>query len=195
MTDLKYIVGLTGGMGAGKSTLVEVIKEAGIPVWDADQAVHRTYRLEHFLQELEREWDVEGDPRAYMARVVTADPSQLPKLENILEQWIEADLQAFMHDHVEDGFVVMDAPLLFEGGYEKLCDSVIAIQCPLEIRKARCMTRPNMTEEKFAALTARQLTEGQRLVRSQYIIHNDDDIEVAKTKMRRVIEHLKEFYQ
>lgn len=91
-------------------------------------------------------------------------------------------------------FLVIDAPLLFEMGWAKQCDFVIAIQCPREIREERVMKRPGMTQEKMILLMDRQISEADRLVKSHYIIHNDGVIESAQMKMRNIIEHLKGLY-
>lgn len=194
MKELLRVVGLTGGMGAGKSTLVEVAKEMGIVVWDADKAVHALYEESDGLKEELRK-KIGVTTRKEVAALISEKPEMLHVVEEILDDWIEADFQIFMEEHKDAPFVLMDAPLLFEGGWESMCDSVIAIQCPIEVRKARCMMREGMTDEKFAALSSRQISEGQRLFRSQYIIHNDGFVELAKDKMRQILTHLQEFYK
>lgn len=195
MNDMKRIVGLTGGMGAGKSTLVQVARDEGIRVFDCDALVHEIYDDEMFLLLLDEHFGPIGEnPRKYMGDLIAKDPEILSVIEELMEDFFNSGVRQALQTIESDSFLLMDAPILFETNMDKICDFVIAIQCPREIREARVMNRPGMTFEKMTALMDRQITESDRLVRSHYIVHNNETVDQAKEKMRTVITHLKGFY-
>ena len=195
MDDFKRIVGMTGGMGAGKSTLVEVIKSAGIPVYDVDEAVHALYENQQIADAVGASIGLEAPvTRQMVAAQVVKFPNLLPVVEERMMDELECDLKSHLMFKETKPFLVIDAPLLFEMGWDKRVDMIIAIQCPREIREARVMQRPGMTREKMTMLMDRQIDETFRLMNSHYIIHNDNGIAEAKAKMAGIIEHLKDFY-
>lgn len=195
MDDYKRIIGMTGGMGAGKSTLVEVIKAAGIPVYDVDAAVHALYENSQVADAIGAEIGLQAPvTRQMVAAHVVQFPNLLTKVEERMMGELECDLKSHIMFKSINPFLVIDAPLLFEMGWQKRCDVVIAIQCPREIREERVMQRPGMTREKMKLLMDRQVDETFRLMNSQYIIHNDKSIDEAKAKMAGIIAHLKDFY-
>lgn len=195
MTGLKHIVGLTGGMGAGKSTLVEVIRAEGIPVYDVDAAVHALYENPQIADYIGSRIGLEAPvTRQMVAQYIVKFPNLLPVVEEEMMANLECDLDGHIMFKSINPFLVIDAPLLFEMGWQKRCDVVIAIQCPREIREQRVMQRPGMSAEKMKLLMDKQIDETFRLMNSQYIIHNTGTIEQAQTKMRGIITHLREFY-
>jgi len=195
MEQLKYVVGLTGGMGAGKSTLVQVIREAGIPVYDVDAAVHALYENPQIADYIGSQIGLEAPvTRSQVSQHITKFPSLLPRVEEAMMDHLDCDLQSHIMFKDISPFLVIDAPLLFEMGWHDRVDMVIAIQCPREIREERVMARPGMSREKMTLLMDKQITEADRLLRSQYIIHNTGTIEESQSKMLGIIEHLREFY-
>jgi len=195
MNEHKRIIGLTGGMGAGKSTLVQVINDLGIPVYDVDAAVHSLYENSQIADHIGSQIGLEAPvTRQMVAQHIVKFPNLLPRVEEEMMINLEFDLKGrLMRPY--DPFLVIDAPTLFEMGWNKHCDFVIAIQCPREIREERVMGRPGMTREKMELLMDRQISEADRLVKSHFIIHNDGVIESAQMKMRNIIEYLKGFYR
>jgi dephospho-CoA kinase len=194
MEEFTRIVGLTGGMGAGKSTLVEVIRKASIPVFDVDAEVHALYENPEIADHIG--WLI-GLPKPVTRQLVSQEIVKCPDLLPIVEEAMMRNLEQELRRRLlqpYDPFLVIDAPLLFEMGWDKRCDMIIAIQCPREIREARVIQRPNMTQEKMKLLMDKQVDETFRLMNSHFIIHNDKSIEEAKAKMAGIIEHLKDFY-
>jgi dephospho-CoA kinase len=195
MSDIKRAIGLTGGMGAGKSTLVEVIKAAHIPVYDVDAAVHGLYEDPLILNHVGGLIGIK-DPsltRKDISNEMVQRPYLLPVVEQYMMIHLARDLeQTLAQPH--DPFIIIDAPLLFEMGWHKRVDMVIGILCPREIREQRVMGRPGMTREKMSLFMDKQVDEAFRLLNSQYIIHNDKTIEEAQAKMLGIIENLREFY-
>lgn len=193
-----YLVGLTGGMGAGKSTLVPIIKEAGIPVLDVDLLVKEIYKEEFFCMELDDEWGlIKGeDVKAQMAAMIIQHPDRLDRLEEIIGPWMEAGVEDFVKkNRVEGSFVVLDAPLLFESHWNDICDCVISVLCPIAIRQERVMKRAGMTLEKMTVLMSRQIDEDERESRSDYVIYNDRSVEEAHEAMRDIIETIEKRYE
>lgn len=195
MDDFKGIIGLTGGMGAGKSTLVEVIKAAGIPVYDVDAAVHALYENQQIANAVGASIGLEAPvTRQMVAAQVVKFPNLLPVVEERMMDELECDLKSHLMFKETKPFLVIDAPLLFEMGWDKKVDMVIGVLCPREIREERVIKRPGMTAEKMKLLMDKQVDESFRLLNSHYIIHNDKSIEEAQAKMAGIIDHLKEFY-
>lgn len=195
MDDYKRIIGMTGGMGAGKSTLVEVIKAAGIPVFDFDATVHALYEDSKILDHVGGLVGIRE--RGLTRKDISDEIVRRPYLLSVVEQFMMIHLNEAFKKRLEEGFepfLVIDAPMLFEMGWDKHCDMIIAIQCPREIREERVMLRPGMTREKMTMLMDKQMSEADRLLRGHYIIHNDNGIEEAKAKMAKIVEHLKDFY-
>lgn len=198
MSYITHTVGLSGGMGAGKSTLVPMFLEQGIPVLDLDMLVKHTYTIEGFLDDLENVWEIdrEVDVKAQMAKIVTDDPSQLSRLEEIIGPWLEAGVEEFVTtrpDHVP--FVVLDAPLLFEAKWHDICDFVISVICPREIREERVMRRPGMTREKMEVLMNRQVSDDFRQACSTHFVHTTGSVEDSRLELQTAIDDIKEFYK
>lgn len=195
MDDFKGIIGLTGGMGAGKSTLVEVIKKAGVPVFDVDETVHQLYENSQVANYIGAQIGLEAPvTRQKVAEHIVKFPNLLPKVEEEMMINLEYCLKGQLQFGRCKPFLVIDAPLLFEMGWDKQCDMIIGVLCPREVREERVMKRPGMTAEKMKLLMDKQVDESFRLLNSHYIIHNDNSIEEAQAKMAGIIDHLKEFY-
>lgn len=192
---MKRLVGLTGGMGAGKSTLVNVARLLDIKVFDCDALVHQIYDDEMFLLSLDEHFGPIGEnPRKYMGDLIAKNPEILSTIEELMEDFFQTGIRQALQTIPQGSFLLMDAPILFETKMDRMCDFVIAIQCPREVREERVMQRPGMTREKMTALMDRQISEADRLLRSQYIIHNTGSVTEAELKMAGIIRHLKEFY-
>jgi len=195
MTELKRIVGLTGGMGAGKSTLVQVARDLGVKVFDCDATVHEIYGDEMFLLSLDESFGpIHGNPREFMAQKVIENPENLKVIEELMEEFFQNSLHYTLQSIRKQEFLLLDAPILFETKMDKLCDFIIAVQCPREVREQRVMQRPGMTREKMTVLMDKQISEATRLSNSHYIIHNTGTVEDSQAKMTDIITHLKEFY-
>lgn len=193
------LVGLTGGIGAGKSTIVPLLREMNIPVFDCDEAVKGYYQDPSVIQELTERFGEQGeDAKATMAKMAWADPEVRKQLEELFTQRIMQDFWDFkstVAENFKDGprpVAVIDAPTLFEHGMENLVDRVVSIIAPESDRYERVKNRPGMTEEKFAAVTASQIGDMERMNRSTFTIHNTGTIEevLAETRMifNRIIE-------
>lgn len=194
MEGKKRVVGLSGGMGAGKSTLVEVVREMGIPVFDYDAQVSAAYDNSEFADYVGSLIGLNPPvTKAMVAQEIVRSPWNLPVVEKAVVNCVNHELLRALNTDPEP-FLFIDAPMLFEMNWHEKCDFTIAVLCPIEERRKRVMSRPGMTIEKMNLLMGRQLSEDQRLWRSDFVIENTGTIEEARDKMRDTINRIKEIY-
>lgn len=167
-------LGLTGSIGTGKSTTAAMFADLGVPVWDADAAVHRLYATGGAavapLAVLFPDASAEGAvSRPRLAEIIAADPSALPRIESVVHPLVAADRAAFLADAAAE-VTLCDVPLLFETGQDHFYDATLVTTCPPETQRARVLARPGMTEERFQALLARQMPDAEKRARADYVI-------------------------
>ncbi len=169
-----FRLGLTGSIGMGKSTTAAFLRAEGLPVWDADAAVHRLYAPGGAaVAPVIARWPVRGPDggidRALLKSIVTADPAALAALEAIVHPLVAADRAAFLADAAAD-ILVLDVPLLYETGAEAQMDAVLLVTAPPALQRARVLARPGMTEAALAAILARQMPDRDKRARADHII-------------------------
>ena len=167
-----FRLGLTGSIGMGKSTTAGFFAEMGVPVWDADAAVHRLYATGGgAVGSLSAVWpDAVQDgaiDRAVLKTIIAADPAALVRIEAIVHPLVAADRAAFAPDA---DIAVYDIPLLFEKGTEAMMNATLLVTAPANLQRARVMARPGMTEAMFAAILARQMPDRDKRARATHII-------------------------
>lgn len=180
-------VALTGSIGMGKSTVGKMIVARGIPLFDADATVHALYAPGGAaVVPLRKAFPaaVPGDSvdRDILSRLVLGKPDEIKKLESIVHPLVGMERQNFLAEAEARGapFVVLDIPLLFEGKGRAGVDAVIVVSAPAEKQKARVLARPGMTEEKFAAILARQVPDAEKRAGADYVI--DTGVSLAETE-------------
>lgn len=189
------ILGLTGSIGMGKSTTAAMFIDRGIPVHDADRAVHMLYENEAVLS-IEAAFPgttVSGHvDRALLGKALQNDPRGFPRLEAIVHPLVRAKEAAFLRQHRDAGakLVVLDIPLLFETGAEDRVDAVVVATCALEIQRQRVLSRPGMTEEKFALILARQMPDSDKRARADFLIDTGLGLEAARRQVDDLVERL-----
>ena len=167
-----FRLGLTGSIGMGKSTTAGFFADLGVPVWDADAAVHRLYARDGAaVGPLAAIWPdavLDGAiDRAALKAAIAADPGALARIEGIVHPLVAADRVAFAP---EADTAVYDIPLLFEKGTEAQMDATLLVTAPASVQRARVMARPGMTEVMFAAILARQMPDREKRARATHII-------------------------
>lgn len=171
---MPFRLGLTGSIGMGKSTTAAFFAAAGVPVWDADAAVHRLYRAGGAaVSPIAKLWPqavVDGAvDRIALKALIDKDPSILAMLEPIVHPLVAADRALFLASATAD-IVVFDIPLLFEKGTEADMDATLLVTAPPALQRVRVMGRPGMTEAQFQTILARQMPDAEKRSRANHII-------------------------
>ncbi|QRZ13076.1 dephospho-CoA kinase [Paracoccus methylovorus] len=175
---MSYLLGLTGGIGMGKSTAAQMFRDLGHPVWDADAAVHRLYAaggaaVGPVAAAFPGVLKDGGIDRAALRAHLAADPAGFQRLEAIVHPLVARDRAAFIAGHADAPIVVLDIPLLFEGGSETQMDGVAVVSAPPEVQRARVLARPGMTEDSFRMILSRQMSDAEKRKRADWVIPSD----------------------
>lgn len=192
-----FILGLTGSIGMGKSTVAAMFEAAGVPVFDADATVRRLQGAGGALvpaieQAFPGSTGPEGVLREQLGAQVFADRAALARLEAIVHPAVAAERHAFMIEHAGQPLVVFDIPLLFEkGGWESV-DAVAVVSAPPEIQRQRVLARPGMTPEKFAHILSLQVPDADKRARADYVIDTGTSIYQTEAEIVRLIARLTE---
>ena len=180
-------VALTGSIGMGKSTVGKMLTAKGIPLFDADAAVHALYApggaaVEPLRAAFPEAVTGAGVDRAVLSKLVLGDGDAIRRLEAIVHPLVGEERRKFLAAAAADGapFVVLDIPLLFEGRNRGDYDAVIVVSAPAEAQRARVLARPGMTEDKFAAILARQVPDEIKRAGADYVI--DTGVALAETE-------------
>ncbi|MEO0499044.1 MAG: dephospho-CoA kinase [Pseudomonadota bacterium] len=171
------IIGLTGSIGMGKSTVATMFARRGVPVFDADAEVHRLQasggRALPAIAEV-FPGSVTGDrlDRQALGAAVFGDPQALKRLEAIMHPMVARAQARFLATarYRREPFVILDIPLLFEKGGWRRVDGVITVSCPLHVQRARVLARPGMTRAKFDAIRAAQIPDPEKRARADFVI-------------------------
>jgi dephospho-CoA kinase len=186
------ILGLTGSIGMGKSTVAAMFAAAGVPVFDADAAVHRLQGPDgSLLSAIEGRFPgttgTSGVNRAALGAAVLGDDAAMRALEAIVHPAVRADRSAFVERHRGAPMLVYDIPLLFETGGERDVDKVVVVSAAPEVQRARTLARPGMTRAKFDAILARQLPDAEKRARADWVIATDVPLAQTRAAIDRVI--------
>ncbi len=192
----RTVVGLTGNIGSGKTTAARMIQEAVIPVFDADAAVHRLMKENAGMKALfTRRFPgvLAGDEisRPFLSAEIAAGRLDVRELEKMIYPFLEEELTLFFARHIREPVVVLDAPLLFEAGWDKFCDRIVWMTVDAEERRRRVFGRPGMTEEKYRSLLSRQADEEKAFARADYIVDSGKGMEAVRQKIAEIMEDIK----
>jgi dephospho-CoA kinase len=180
-----FILGLTGSIGMGKSTVAAMFLGNGVPVFDADATVRRLQGPGGaLLPEIQAAFPGSTGPEGVLREVLGArvfgDREQLARLERIVHPAVAAERQAFMAEHADEPMVVFDIPLLFEKGGADAVDAVAVVSAPAEAQRARVLARPGMTADKFSHILSLQTPDAEKRARADYVI--DTGVSVRETE-------------
>ncbi len=185
-------LGLTGSIGMGKSTIANMFRALGVPVWDADEAVHRLYAssqsVKHALAQAFGDVITDGIvDRAKLSNALKAAQNGFEQLNAIVHPAVIQDRLAFMSLHDHDRLVVADIPLLYETGAEAYLDYVLVVSAPADLQHARVLARPGMTEDKFAAILARQVNDADKRRLADFVIDTSQSLEACRADVQKLV--------
>jgi dephospho-CoA kinase len=189
------VIGLTGGIGMGKSAAAEHFARRGVPVFSADAYVHRLYEgeavgpIEAAFPGVTHGGRVD---RKLLAEQVASSPERLKVLEGIVHPMVVKAEIDFLREQEKKGaaLAVLEIPLLFETGAEARVDVTIVLSAPAEAQRKRVIERVGMTEEKFAGLVARQLPDADKRTRADFIVDSGTSLADMRGEIDRLIESL-----
>jgi dephospho-CoA kinase len=185
-------IALTGSIGMGKSTVARMFERAGVPLFDADSEVRRLQGSGGALVEAiarrfpgaVRDGAVDRDA---LSALVLARPEEFAALEAIVHPAVHQARTRFILDHGDAAALLFDIPLLFETGGEGAFDKVIVVSAPPDIQRRRVLSRPGMTEDKLAALLARQLPDADKRARADFVIDTGGPIEETERQVEHIL--------
>ena len=191
-----YRLGLTGSVGMGKSTTAQLFAEAGVPVWDADAAVHRLYAaggagaaaVANLAPQAVAGGAVDRDR---LRDAIIADPGLLARIEARVHPLVAADREAFAAAHAGAAIVAFDIPLLYETEGERGLDGVLVVTAPEPVQRARVLARPGMTPDALERILARQMPDAEKRARADFVISTDQGIEAARRDVLAVLERIR----
>lgn len=172
---MSFRLGLTGSIGMGKSTTARMFAEAGIPVWDADETVHRLYGpgqaaalaiAGQFYTAIAADGSVD---RVRLREMIQADRTVLDRINAIVHPLVSENRQEFLVKHAAEPVVLLDIPLLFETGLQGLCDAVAVVSAPAETQRDRVLQR-GMSEADFRMILGRQMPDEEKRQRADFVI-------------------------
>lgn len=189
------VLGLTGSIGMGKSTTAKMFIEEGVPVHDSDEAVHRLYSgiAAPLIEARFPGVVVDGAvDRQKLSAQVIGNSQAMSDLEKIIHPLVHADSEAFLEENRAAGtpLVVLDIPLLFEGRGRERVDQVVVVSAPEQQQRERVLARPGMSEEKFAAILARQVPDAQKRAQADHIIDTGHGLEAARAAVKALVASL-----
>jgi dephospho-CoA kinase len=187
-----FVLGLTGSIGMGKSTTAQLFRDEGVPVYDADAAVHELYEsdaappIEAAFPGTTSDGVVD---RAKLSQRVLGDPDAMKTLEAIVHPLVRKAEQHFLQAAAENGakIVLLDIPLLFETGGNDRVDAVVVVTAPHEVQRKRVLERPGMTEVKFEAILAKQMLDADKRRRADFIVDTGHGLDHARMQVRQIL--------
>ncbi len=189
------VLGLTGSIGMGKSTVAAMFAGLGVPVFDADAEVRRMQGpAGTLLPAIEAAFPgttgADGVDRPKLGEAVFDDPPALARLEAIVHPAVRAARETFLLEHAGAPLVVFDIPLLFETGGAEEVDQVLVVSAPAEVQRARVLARRGMSPERFAQILTLQLPDAEKRARAHHVIDTGVPLEETRRQVAALVDKL-----
>lgn len=186
-----FVIGLTGSIGMGKSETAKLFAAEGVPVHDADAAIARLYgkggaAVDILAREFPGTVKDGAVDRAALSAAVVNNPDALKKLEALVHPLVTDERNAFLKA-AHAPIILFDIPLLFETGADREVDAIVVVSAPEDVQRARVLSRPGMTPEKFEALKARQLSDAQKRQQAHYVVITDKGLDHAREQVKMIL--------
>lgn len=190
-----FVLGLTGSIGMGKTTAAAMFREEGVPVWDADAAVHALYApggaAVPGIARLVPGAVVSGAvDRPRLREALERDPSLFPRLEALVHPLVAEDRRRFQKAVGGQEVVVLDVPLLYERGIDRDCDGVAVVSASPATQMARLLARPGLDREGAEMLLARQMPDAEKRARARWVIPSET-LEEARAAVRQILSEIR----
>ena len=184
-------LGLTGSIGMGKSTTAAMFRALNVPVWDADEAVHRLYApggaaVAPIAAAVPMALVDGAISRARLKQAIASDSTLLDRLEDIVHPLVAKDRARFLRHHATAPLVLLDIPLLFETGADAWLDAVLVVTTDPYTQRARVMARPGMTEALFSEILSRQVPDAEKQARADHVIETQT-LDLTRAEVARLI--------
>ncbi|WP_284652215.1 dephospho-CoA kinase [Flavobacterium terrisoli] len=189
------VIGLTGGIGSGKTTVANYIKSLGIPVYIADEEAKKIMETQEVIELVKNAFgstviSKNKIDREKLAQLVFNHPDKLQKLNDIVHPLVKHDFNVWVNNHENYPFVIKEAAILFESGSYKYCDSIITVTAPLETRLQRVIDRDKTDLKSVLNRMKNQWPEEEKIAKSNYVIHNIST-EDTKNQVNNILNLLK----
>ena len=187
-----FVLGLTGSIGMGKSATAKMFAAEGVPVQDADAVVHHLYEGEATAAvEAAFPGTTGGGKvnREKLGSTVIGDAEAIKRLEKIVHPLVAQSRDKFLAESERSGapVVVLDIPLLFETGGEARCDAVVVVSAPADVQRARAFERPGMSEQKLAAIMAKQMPDEEKRRRADFVVDTSKGFDAVRAQVRDIL--------
>lgn len=172
------IVGLTGGIGSGKTTVAKMFHELGVSIYIADieaKKLMHTFEIikKELIETFGEETYINGElNRSYLSNIVFNNPEELQKINAIIHPRVSEHFKNWYHERSEEKYVIKEVAILFENGSYRKCDKIITVVAPIEERFRRIMHRDNTTREAIQSRMNNQWSDEKKIPLSDYVIHN-----------------------
>lgn len=197
------VIGLTGGIGMGKSTVARMLRTQQIPVFDADAYVHRALNrggvaVAAVARAFSGSYDRQGEKikRTVLRDVITKNVAARKKLEAIIHPLVRAAEHRFIKRHLrtKTPVIVLEIPLMFETKADQLCNAVICVSAPLKVREQRVLSRPGMTREVFRDIIKAQIKESTRQKKAGYVLRTGGTHAQTERDLQTLLKRIKQKY-
>ncbi len=196
-SERPYLVGLTGSIGMGKSETARMFAKLGVPIYDADAAVHALYepggaavaKIAEAFPGCVMNGRVD---RVKLASQLSGDKDALARLEAIVHPLVASDQRAFIDEAMAKGaqLVVLDIPLLFETGGEARMDAVVVVSAPQDVQRARVLARDGMTPDRLEGILARQMPDAEKRAKAHFVVETDKGLDHAFAQVKKIVAEL-----
>ncbi|ACK42164.1 MULTISPECIES: dephospho-CoA kinase [Dictyoglomus] len=189
---MSYKIGITGGIGTGKTLVINTLKELGIPVISADEIVRELQKDPYYLEKIRK---IFGDKvfeegqlnRKKLAEIIFSDDKERKKLENLLHPPVLTEIKKRLEDFKDKEIVAVEVPLLFEVGIENWFDEIWVVYAPFEIQLERIIKRDNISQEEAIKRIKAQIPIEEKVKKADFVIYNDKDLESTKNQIKNRI--------